>query len=309
MPVPDFQSLMLPVLKSLADSEGKHTKEIRKDVKEQLNLTDDDEQESYPNSGDLVFADRVSWALTYIQRAGLINRVSRGVYELTQDGKKLLKTKPDLVNKKTLRGYKAFKEWTSKAEQKSKPTSTTHTETNQLDEIPLKVLDKTIQRIRGELEADLFTRTLKGSPVFFERIVHDLLIAMGYGGGDPEMGEVIGGPGDKGIDVTINEDRLGLDRVHIQAKKYGQDHNVGAGEVRNFAGAIDASGTNKGVFITTSKFTQAAKEFVKQSTKRIVLVDGDELVRLMVDFGVGVHTQTTHDLKQIDELYFDQDTE
>lgn len=308
MPVPNFQSLMLPVLKSLADTEGKHTKEIRMFVKELLNLTDDDEQESYP-SGVRIFADRVSWALTYIQRAGLINRVSRGVYELTQDGKDLLKTKPESVNRKTLRGYKAFQEWTAKVEQQSKPASITHTESDQLDEIPLKVLEQTIQRIRGELEADLLTRTLKGSPGFFERIVHDLLIAMGYGGGDSEMGEVIGGPGDKGIDVTINEDRLGLDRVHIQAKKYGKDHNVGAGEVRNFAGAIDASGTNKGVFITTSKFTQAAMEFVKQSTKRIVLVDGDELVRLMVDYGVGVHTQTTHDLKQLDELYFDQDTE
>lgn len=307
MPVPDYQSLMLPVLKSLADSEGKHMKEIRKDVKKLVNLTDDEEQETYPISGDLIFADRVSWAITYIQRAGLINRVSRGVYKLTHDGSALLNTSPDFVNNKTLRDYKSFQVWTAKAEQK--PTPTTPTETDQSDEIPLKVLDKTLQRIRGELEADLLTRTLKRSPGFFERIVHDLLIAMGYGGGDPEMGEMKGGPGDKGIDVTINEDRLGLDRVHIQAKKYEQDNSVGAGEVRNFAGAIDASGTNKGVFITTSKFTQAAKDFVKQSTKRIVLVDGDELVRLMVDFGVGVYTQTTHDLKQIDELYFDQDTE
>lgn len=302
MPVPDFQSLMQPVLKSLDGSEEKHTKEIRKSVKKLLNLSDADEQETYP-SGILMFADRVSWSITYIQRAGLIERVSRGVYKLTPDGKELLKRNLDHVDKKVLREYKVYQDWEAKVGQKPQVTSNTQ------NVVPMEVLEESIRWIRSELEADLLNRLRSGPSAFFEKVVVDLLIALGYGGGDTDRGRVLGGPGDQGFDGTIQEDRLGLDEVYVQAKKYSSENNVGAGDLRDFAGAIDAAGTTKGVFFTTSSFTKAAKDYVDKSPKRIALIDGDELVRLMVDNNVGVNTHRKYDLKQLDEVYFDQDTE
>ena len=308
MPVPDFQSLMLPVIKSLEGFEEKHTKAMRKCVKKQIDLSDIDEQETYP-SGIRIFADRVSWAITYIQRAGLIERVSRGVYKLTQDGDELLKKDPSHVNKKTLREYKVYQDWEAKVSQKSQVKKDTQPDAEQSNEIPMEVLEESILRIRSELEADLLSRLRSGPSGFFEKVVVDLLIAMGYGGGNTERGKVVGGPGDQGFDGTIQEDRLGLDEVYVQAKKYASENNVGAGDLRNFAGAIDAAGTTKGVFFTTSTFTKAANDFVDKSPKRIVLIDGDELARLMVDYNVGVNTHRKYDLKQLDEFYFDQDTE
>ena len=157
------------------------------------------------------------------------------------------------------------------------------------------------------LEAEILERVRNAAPALLERVVVDLLIAMGYGGGNAAMGRVTGRSGDGGIDGTIREDALGLDEVYVQAKKYADGNTVGEGDLRNFAGAIDAAGATKGVFVTTAGFTRAARDYVARSPKRIVLIDGEELARLMVQNGVGVRTQIHHEIKRIDEDYFDQE--
>lgn len=171
---------------------------------------------------------------------------------------------------------------------------------------PEEELERVVQQLCDELEADVLDRVRKAPPAFLEQVVVDLLIAMGYGKGDAAMGQVTGRSGDGGIDGTIREDALGLDEVYVQAKKYADGNTVGEGEVRNFAGAIDAAGTTKGVFVTTSGFTSSAKDYVARSPKRIVLIDGEELARLMVAYNIGVRTRI-REIKRIDEDYFDQE--
>ena len=170
-------------------------------------------------------------------------------------------------------------------------------------------MEKASRQLREALEAEVLDRIREASPSFLEQAVIDLLIAMGYGGGDAAMGRVTGGPGDGGIDGKIKEDALGLDEVYVQAKKYADGNTVGEGALRNFAGAIDAAGTTKGkgVFVTTAGFTRAARDFVERSPKRIVLIDGEELARLMVRHDIGVRTWVSHEIKRIDEGYFDQE--
>ena len=167
-------------------------------------------------------------------------------------------------------------------------------------------MHRAVRQLRDALEAEVLDRVRKAGPAFLEQVIVDLLIAMGYGGGDAAMGRVTGRSGDGGIDGTIKEDALGLDEVYIQAKQYADGHTVGEGDLRSFAGAIDAAGTTKGVFVTTATFTSAAKDYVKRSPKRIVLIDGEELARLMVEYDIGVRTRTRHEIKRVDEDYFEQ---
>ena len=165
------------------------------------------------------------------------------------------------------------------------------------------------EQLNRALEADMLQRVLDAPPAFLEQVVRDLLVKMGYGGGDPAMGRVTGGSGDGGIDATIREDALGLDEVYVQAKRYADGNTVSEGALRNFAGAIDAAGTNKGVFVTTSSFTRSAREYLTRSPKRIVLIDGQELARLMRLHGIGVRVKVRHEVMRIDEDYFDSDLE
>ncbi|MYF68892.1 MAG: hypothetical protein F4053_10110 [Proteobacteria bacterium] len=181
----------------------------------------------------------------------------------------------------------------------TKPTDSTDT--------PEEALEHAAQQVRRELEYDVLDRVRKAEPAFLEQVVIDLLIAMGYGGGDSAMGQVTGRSGDGGIDGTVREDALGLDEVYVQAKKYADGNTVGESALRNFAGAIDAAGTNKGVFVTTASFTPAVRRYVARSPKRIVLIDGEELARLMVAHDVGVRTRVSYEVKRIDEDYFSQE--
>ena len=176
-----------------------------------------------------------------------------------------------------------------------------------LSETPEEELDRKVGQLNAALETDLLLRVRTASPAFLERVVVDLLRKMGYGGGDVARSRVTGGTGDGGIDGTIREDALGLDEVYVQAKKYAAGNNVGEGHLRDFAGAIDAAGTTKGVCVTTANFTQSARDYVRRSPKRIVLIDGEELARLMVRYGVGVRTRISYEVRLIDEDYFDQE--
>ena len=244
--------------------------------------------------------NRVAWALTYLLRAALVERVRRGVYRVADEGARLLAEPPSRLDIRYLRRFPAFVEWKKEPDEVPDEPSGT----------PEEALEAADRELREALEAEVLDRLRKATPSFLEQAVVGLLIAMGYGGGDAAMGRVTGRTGDGGIDGTIKEDKLGLDEVYVQAKKYASGSTVGAGELRNFVGALVGAHAQKGVFVTTADFTAAAKKFAAQSPKRIVLINGEELTRLMVRHDVGVRVRDPHRppirIKGIDEDFFDQ---
>ena len=299
MSIPDFQLLMLPVLKVLSGGGETPLSEVRKRIAETERLTLEDSRELLPSGRQPVFTNRVSWAVMHLERAGLLERVRRAVYRLTEEGERLLSRTPSHIDMNLLRQYPCYSEW----RQANTPSPGKDT----APETPEEALDRAAQQLSSALQTDVLHRVRNAAPMFLERVVVDLLIAMGYGGGDAAKGHVTGRSGDGGIDGVIREDSLGLDEVYVQAKKYADGNTVGEDALRNFAGAIDAAGTTKGVFVTTAGFTRAARDYVARSPKRIVLIDGEELARLMVQHGIGVRTRIHHEIKRIDEDYFDQE--
>ena len=293
MPVPDFQSLMLPTLTALSGSSDTSVAEVRQRVAAAEGLTPEEVQELLPSGRQPVFTNRVSWAIIHMERSGLVEKVQRGIYRLAAAGEQLLAQSPTRIDVQFLRHYPAYVAWRKAPSQKDAV------------ETPEEALDHAAAQLRQSLEADILDRVRAAPSAFLERVVVDLLIAMGYGGGDTARGRVTGQAGDGGIDGTIWEDALGLDEVYLQAKKYAAGTTVGEGDLRNFAGAIDAANTTKGVFVTTAGFTRSATDYVAKSPKRIVLIDGEELARLMVVHEIGVRTQIRYAVKRIDEDYFD----
>ena len=298
---------MLPALKVLAGGVDTPISEVRARIAAAEGLTPEDVREVLPSGRQPVFTNRVSWAVIHMERAGLLERVRRAVYRMTAEGERLLSRAPARIDMNLLRENPGYAEWSKRASAPPLGKDVAPMRNDETMDTPEEALNRAARQLRGALEADVLDRVRKATPVFLERVVIDLLIAMGYGGGGAAMGSVTGRSGDGGIDGTIREDALGLDEVYVQAKKYADGNTVGEGDLRNFAGAIDAAGTTKGVFVTTAGFTRAARDYVARSPKRIVLIDGEELARLMVQHGVGVRTKVRHEIKRIDEDYFDQE--
>lgn len=306
MAIRDYQSLMLPTLKTLSDGVEVPLVEIRRRVADAENLTELEISARLP-SGQTILANRVSWAVFGMERAGLVERVRRAVYKLTAEGGQLLDRKPERIDDSLLRTYPAFVEWKRRVSQRTEDSRRPKPQDDGSTETPEDTLARAARELRTVLESEVLDRVLGAPPAFLERVVVDLLLSIGYGGGLADMGRVTGRSGDGGIDGTIREDALGLDEVYVQAKKNAPGNSVGEGDQRNFAGAIDAAGTTKGVFVTTAGFTRSARDYVKRSPKRIVLIDGAELARLMVQHDVGVRRRDRFEIKRIDEDYFDQD--
>ena len=307
MAVPDFQSLMLPVLKAFADGGEPTLAQVRERVAAVEGLSAEDVREMLPSGRQAVFVNRVSWAVIYMERAGLLERVRRGVYRLTLEGEGLLARKPSRIDLNLLGEYPDFAEWSQRANSPPPSEDVASKPTEDISDTPEEALDRAARQLNGALEADVLLRVRDAAPAFLEQVVVDLLIAMGYGRGDATMGKVTGGSGDGGIDAKILEDALGLDEVFVQTKRYAEGNSVGRGDLQKFAGAIMTAGTNKGVFVTTANFTRKAKQYVEQSPQRIVLIDGTELARLLVKYGIGVRTRASIEIKRIDEDYFDQE--
>lgn len=309
MSVPDFQTLMLPVLQATAGGEIS-APELRARVAEAARLSESDLAEMLPSGRVTTFANRVAWANVYLQRAGLIEKVGRGAYRATDAGMEVLDEGPERIDKRFLRRYPAYREWrrrsmvgraTNDDQERGADPVPAH------DEItPEEQVAASHAALVEALETDLLDRVRELSPAFFERLIVDLLIAMGYGGGRDEMGQAIGRGGDGGIDGVIKEDPLGLDIVYVQAKRYGEGNAVGRPEVQSFAGSLDGVGATKGIFVTTSSFGAGARAFADKIAKRIILVDGTELARLLVQHGVGVRVRASYDIKTVDEDYFSE---
>ena len=304
MPVPDVQSLLLPVLEALADGKGLRYVDVRTRLTESLRLTRDDTREMEPSDRYTKLQHHSYWATQHLLRAGLVMPVQRGVFRLTDEGERLLKDPPPRLDLEYVRTLPAYQRWQNNGRASAADRGSSSSDV--VSEVtPEDLVKIAFQRLEGELQSDLLARVRQAPPSFLEQVVIDLLIAMGYGGGDAARGVVTGRWGDGGIDGVIKEDALGLDEIYVQAKKYAEGNTVGEGDVRNFVGAIDVANTAKGVFVTTADFTKSARAYVEKSSKRIVLIDGKELARLMVQYGVGVRTRETYQLQRIDEDYFE----
>ena len=307
MAVPDYQSVMLPLLQFAAQKGTEtSTSEAVEALAKELGLTEDDLKEMLPSGIQSTFVNRVGWASTYMKKAGLLETTRRGFYQITERGKDLLKKQPKTINVKLLKQYTEFLEFQQLKGTRSgdkvpdfKGTSDVSTAT------PSEALEAAYENLRDELADELLAKLKKISPAFFERVVVELLVKMGYGGSRADAGKAIGRSGDGGIDGIIKEDKLGLDVIYIQAKRW--DNNpVGRPDVMQFAGALQAQRANKGIFITTSRFTDDARNYVSQIGSKIVLIDGEQLTNLMIEHDVGVSTVSLYPVKKVDSDYFEE---
>ena len=299
MSIPDFQSLMLPMLEAIGDGKDHSNVEINKALAEQFGVTDEELQEMLPSGQSKVFVNRLGWAKTYLKRAGLLESPSRKVFHITSQGNAVLAKKPKMINIAFLKQFPSM-DWHQKKKDDDEDKVSEVTE-----HTPEEVLESSYQELRNALADELLEQVKKCSPHFFERLVVELLVAMGYGGSLADAGQVIGKPGDEGIDGTIKEDKLGLDVLYIQAKRWNT--TVGRPEVQKFAGSMDGFKAKKGVMLTTGTFSKEAQDFVKHIDKKIVLIDGEQLAQLMIDYGIGVATARTYMVKKMDLDYFDEE--
>lgn len=305
MAIPTYEELMLPLLKLLSDKNTYTNKQCNEILAKQCNITEEEKRETLPSKKSSIFYNRVNWAKTYMKKAGLVEAPKRGEVRITYLGEQLLKENLSELKSKDLERYDSFIEFTNKSNKNNSIVNrVTDIEENKT---PDESLEDAFLKLKISLVDELLEKINNSSFDFFERLVIDLLIKMGYGGSREEAGQATKKTADGGIDGIINEDRLGLDSIYIQAKRW-KDTMVGRPEIQKFSGALDTPGATKGIFITTSTFTKEAKEYAKNiNNKKIVLIDGSQLAKFMIDFNVGVSLETVYEIKKIDSDYFIED--
>lgn len=299
MAIPDFQTIMLPLLKFSADRKEHSLREAIEFLADEFKLTEEERKELLPSGQQATFDNRVGWARTYMLKAGLLESTKRGYFCITDRGLQILKENPEKIDIKLLERFPEFIEFRKRKKEIKKEAP--------LDEEspPEELIESAYQSIREDLASELLQNIKGCSPFFFERLVVDLLVKMGYGGTRKDAGQAIGKSGDEGIDGIIKEDRLGLDIVYIQAKRWG--NTVGRPEIQKFAGALQGMSAKKGIFITTSNFSKEAADYVKHIESKIVLIDGDLLANLMIDHNIGVSPLASYEIKRLDLDYFTED--
>lgn len=304
MAIPDFQSIMRPLLEAHADGAEHINRELVATLAEKFGLSDNERREMLPSGGARLFDNRVGWAKTHILNAGLIASPHRAVSIITDRGREAL-AQNEPIDLRFLGGIEAYQKWRNSKSKNAVPKRKSDNPTPAVDaELvePLEAFDNAYQYLRGQIEADLLEKIMLNPPDFLEQVIVDLVVKMGYGGSRKDAGEALGKSGDEGIDGIIKEDLLGLDVIYLQAKRWKDV--VGRPEVQKFAGALQGKRASKGIFITTSSFTAGAEQYVKQIGSKIILIDGERLARFMFDHGIGVTTKSTCDVKEIDSDYF-----
>jgi len=304
MAVPDFQSLMLPLLQLASDGKERSLRETVPLLAKKLDLREDDISEILPTGRQKRFYGRVSWARTYLQKAGLLNTAERGVFCITQRGLDTLKLNPEKINIKFLEQYPEFIEFHKNRRVRQNHESKEEVGLDNDSQTPEEIMADAYQTWRQSLAGEILDKVKSCTPAFFERLVVDVLVKMGYGGSHQDAGRAIGRSGDEGIDGVINEDRLGLDVIYLQAKKW--EGTVGRPEIQKFAGALQGKRAKKGIFITTSEFSKEAKDFAANIESKIILIDGEGLAQLMMDYNVGINIVAAYELKRIDSDYFEE---
>jgi restriction system protein len=298
MAIPGFQTLMLPLLQFAADGKEHATSEARERMAEQFHLSDEERKKLLPSGKQAVFQNRVAWALAYLRMAGLLASTRRGSFQITKRGQDTLTEGLPKIDIRFLMQFEEFRELRTGRKNKG------NIDHNDSD-TPEEKLAQGYREIRDSLAQELLTRVKGSSPSFFEKMVVDLLLKMGYGGSLEDAGKSIGQTGDGGIDGLIKEDRLGLDVVYIQAKRW--ENVVGRPEIQKFVGALQGERARKGVFITTSKFSSDASEFSKRVNVNLVLIDGPQLAQYMIDFDIGVSRLASYEIKRVDSDYFGEE--
>lgn len=301
MAIPDFQTLMLPLLKVVADGREYRLRDAVEFLAEEFHLTDEERQQLLPSGRYPTFDNRIAWAKTYLKKSGLIDQPRRAYFQITERGREVLKSSPSLINMKFLEQfpeYIAFKEISEQVEVQQQIFPSIYAQ----NETPEELIENGARTIRKELAGEILQRVKGCPPAFFERLVVELLVKMGYGGTRQDAGRAIGRSGDEGIDGVIHEDRLGLDVIYLQAKRW--ESVVGRPEIQKFVGALQGQRAKKGVFITTSDFTKEAAEYVRNIDNKVVLINGALLANLMIDHDVGVSLAATYEIKKIDSDYF-----
>jgi restriction system protein len=291
---------MAPALHALADGREHSVPHLREAVASQFSLTEGDLRATIP-SGGLLFANRLHWAITYLYHAGLVARPRRGVVQITQRGREVLAKHPDRVDVGVLSQFDEFIEFRTPSRRGRQPEST---EADISETTPHETVSAAVEEANAAVAVEVLDRVRGREPAFLEHLVLDVLTAMGYGGA-AGAAEHLGRSGDQGLDGVIRQDALGLDRIYVQAKRYGQDQSVGRPEIQAFVGALQGTQAGRGIFITTSRFTTEAIAYAERVPARVVLIDGRMLADLMVKHNIGVQDQETYVIKRIDEDFFE----
>ncbi|MFY0630465.1 MAG: restriction endonuclease [Flavobacteriaceae bacterium] len=301
--IPDFQSIMLPMLELLANEQPKSLNDVMGLLSNHFNLTPEHLKIKVPSGQIGLFRNRVGWTRSYLKKAGLITYPDRGIYQITEAGKNFLETNPSQLRMKELEQFPKYQEWRKTfSESNSKPKESSH----QDEQTPEEVLAATVSELKKELATELLDKLKENSFLYFENFVIKLLQKMGYGEFREESSLHTGKSGDDGIDGIISQDRLGLENVYIQAKRF-TSNSVGSPEIRNFIGSLALQGVNKGVFLTTSRFSSSAIKTAQDSKQqKIVLIDGKELTELAIEYNLGVQISETIEIKKIDLDYFEE---
>jgi len=302
MSVPDFQSFFKPILDIAADNQEHSVKDARSIIRSVMNLSEADLSEMLPSGTQSKFDNRIAWAVSYFVQAKVLERPKRAYFKITDRGRELHNKNHSRIDVPILKAYPEFLEFHA-------PRLTSHgtpTETDtSVTATPEEVLQQAYQSIRNDLAGEILEKIKSNSPGYFEKLVVDLLVAMGYGGSRSDAGQSLGRSGDEGIDGIIKEDRLGLDVIYLQAKRW--DSTVGRPEIQRFVGALHGQRAKKGVFITTGKFSNDALDYVATIDPKVILIDGRTLVEYMIDYNLGVSTATTYEVKRIDSDYFSEE--
>jgi restriction system protein len=307
MAIPDYQTIMLPLLRLASDGHEHRFRDAVERLASEFGISDEERAELLPSGTAPLFDNRVGWARTYLKQAGLLLSPKRGLFQITESGRALLAENPRQIDVALLDRYEPFREFRSRRRDKSEsdvePEINPFEQESASDQTPEDALATAYQKFRRNIEAEVLDQVRAASPAFFERLVIDLLVAMGYGGSRQDAGRAIGRSGDEGIDGIIKEDKLGLDVIYVQAKRW--EGTVGRPEIQKFAGALQGQRANKGVFITTSEFSREAEEYANVISSKIILIDGERLAGLMVDHNVGVAPIGLYELKRVDSDYFE----
>lgn len=315
MAIPTYNEFYRAVLETLEDGKIHQSKEIRDHCAQAFHLTKEECMEMLPSNGQTVLANRVGWAKTYLKKAQLIETPSRGKYIITELGRKAVSDPRLVIDNDYLSSFQTFKEFIHRSKGADHPKSKVEKKDASNSEIitestPLEVMDDAFKKINDQLADNLLANILGQESYFFEKLVMDLLEKMGYGGELSEPSEVTSKSGDQGIDGIIRQDALGFDKIYVQAKRWSPERSVGSPDIQQFAGALMGKGATKGLYITTSYFSNAAKEFVdKHMTAKIVLVDGEMLTSLMIKYNLGVSLVHSYEIKRVDTDYFNNDNE
>jgi restriction system protein len=304
--IPDYQTLMRPVLECPADGETKIGDAVEQ-IAERLGLSADDRAQMLLSGKQTMFANRVHWAKTYLVKAGLAEATRRGYFRITARGQAALADSTATINNAYLDQFKEFRDFKTRVNQADGGSNAppAHAPAPLGDETPDEALRRAHRAITGALAADLLDRVRKANPGFFEKLIVELLLAMGYGGTSEEAGRALGQSGDGGVDGVIDQDPLGVDQIFVQAKRYAEGNNIGCGAIRDFFGALSLKKAQKGIFVTTSAFSQPAIETAQGVGSRIVLIDGEQLARLMIRYNVGCRDEDILHIKRLDEDFFE----